>query len=762
MLISRFRLIRLLGSGGLGEVWLAEDVRNRREKALKLLKAKYCREPSHVDLFRREFSVAQSLVHPAIVRPEEFFSADSGHFFTMPVVPGGHIGASRGATWSESVRRLLPVCDALAYAHRKGVVHGDIKPQNILLDESEAACLTDFGAAHIPEGPGEKRIRRPGGTLAYMSPQQLEGQPAQVSDDVYALGCVCYELFCGFPPYAPDISEERVRSGKFAAPEASLGSPQLPTALCELVKAMLAGEKSRRPVTMQAVRSTLEEILEEPATAGQPEGAGAIVARARNRPADGAPAAMLQRRSGVPLWLAYVLGALLLAAAVSLFVALPRFAEQRAATRPPPQQVAQQAEAPQEDKQLLRIQRDAADEAMGDMLQDRNYLASLQPALWSGGAWEQAIAQEQQADDFYRRREYPDAQLGYRKAAEMLRQLREQAPEIGRKSLEQAQEAIESGDQASALEALEKAEILLGATEAAVQLARRRVRKLPEVMPAVEKARAARRDASLEDQRQAWQAVLQLDPDRQSARRALAAVNAALDQQLFDTRMSRGHAALGDGDLSSARSAFEAAKKQRPGDPAPAEALTALELEERGQRLAELQAGAIAGKFREDWRTAVANYQGMLEIDANIIAAQKGLAEAQRRVRLDDGLENTIANAQTLNREDAWQRGKRLLDEAGAIANSGRRLSTQISSLEQALTVAATPAPVQLRSDGLTQVTIYHVGRLGSFDNRVMQLRPGAYTAIGTRDGYRDVRRDFVVAPEGLSDPLVLVCTEPI
>ena len=131
-------------------------------------------------------------------------------------------------------------------------------------------------------------------------------------------------------------------------------------------------------------------------------------------------------------------------------------------------------------------------------------------------------------------------------------------------------------------------------------------------------------------------------------------------------------------------------------------------------------------------------------------------------MRLDDELENTIANAQGLNREDAWQGGKRLLDEAGAIPNPGRRLSRQISSLEQVLAVAATPALVQLRSDGLTQVTIYHVGRLGSFDNRVMQLRPGAYTAIGTRDGYRDVRRDFVVAPEGLSDPLVLVCTEPI
>ena len=762
VLASRFRLIHRLGAGGLGEVWLAEDARDGRKLALKFLANEFSREPAHVELFRREFSLAQSLVHPAIVRPGELFSGEEGHFFTMPAVPGGQIGETCGGPWSEGARRLLPICDALAYAHRKGVVHGDIKPQNILLDESGAARLTDFGAASLPDAVGDGRIRRRGGSLAYMSPQQLEGRSAEVSDDVYALGCVCYELFCGFPPYAPDISEERIRSGQLAAPEAPEGSPALPGAVSELVTAMLARDNARRPVTMQAVRAALEEILDESTTAGRPAEAAAIVARARSRSADGAPAPVLQRRSGVPIWLAYALGGLLLVAAVALFVALPRFAEERAARRPPPQAVVQEPEAPQLDRQLLRIQRDAADEAMGDMLQDRNYLAALRPGLWSGGAWEQAIAQEQKADESYRRREYPDAQVSYRRVGGMLRELREQAPDIGRESLEQAQEAIEAGDQAGALAELEKAAILLGETDPAVQLARRRAGKLPEIMQAVEVARAARRNGSLEEQRKAWQAVLRVDPDRLSARKGLSSVNAALDQQLFDLRMSQGHAALGEGRLETARAAFEAAGGQRPGASAAAEALAALELEERGKRLAELQAGAMAGKFREDWRTAVANYQGMLEIDANIVTAQQGLSEAERRVRLDDALENTIANAQGLNREDAWQRGKRRLDEAGNISNPGPRLSGQISRLDQVLTVAATPALVRLRSDGLTQVTIYHVGRLGSFDNRVLQLRPGAYTAVGTRDGYRDVRRDFVVAPEGLPDPLVLVCTEPI
>ena len=764
ILAARFRLIRLLGAGGLGEVWLAEDVTEGRELALKLLADEHARHPARIDRFRREFSVAQSLVHPAIVRPEEFVSDGNSHFFTMPVLPGGHVGERSGEPWSDAARSLMPVCDALAYAHRKGVVHGDIKPQNILLDESGAACLTDFGAAELPDASDDGHVRRPGGSLAYMSPQRLDGRPARPGDDVYGLGCVIYELLCGFPPFAPDISEEAVRSAELAPPAAPEGQPQLPGELAKLVCAMLAREEDSRPVTMQAVRAALDEILAESATTEGPSRSAAIVARARAGAGDpeGAPPPALQRGSGVPLWVAYALGGLLLVAAGVLFFALPRFAEERASRRPPPERIVPEAEAPRRDMQLLRMQREAADEAMGDMLQDRNYLAALAPSLWSGGVWEQAMAEEQKGDDFYRRRQYPDAQDAYGKAAEMLRQLREEAPDIGRGALEQALQAVESGDQAAALAELEKAGILLGATDPEVQSASRRAARLPETMVAVAEARASAREGTLEEQRAAWQAVLRIDPERQSARRELSAVNARIDRQLFNSRMSRGHAALGEGDVEAARSAFEAASKQRPDDPGPVEALAALELEERGQRLAQLQAAAMAARFAEDWRKAAANFRGMLEIDSNIVAAQRGLADAEQRARLDDALENTIANARLLNRDDAWQGGKRLLDEAVAIPDPGARLDGQIGRLEQVLAVAATPAPVWLRSDGLTEVTIFHVGRLGSFDDRMLELRPGAYTAVGTRDGYRDVRREFIVAPEGLQEPLVLICTDPI
>ena len=663
LLASRFRLVRRLGAGGLAEVWLAHDESEGRRLALKLLAAEHAGNPTRVDHFRREFSVARSLVHPAIVRPREFFDGDGRPFFTMPALSGGHIGQQTGKTWSDCARQILPVCDALAYAHRKGVIHGDIKPGNILLDASGAAKLTDFGAAATPDAAPDDRIRKAGGSPAYMSPQLIEGGPAEVSDDVYALGCVLYELLCGFPPFSPGIGEESVHSGKLAAPAAPTGLPPIPKDLAELVTGMLERDKARRPVTVQAVRAALEEILQESAAPAGPEQAAAIVARARST--DGSPAPALQQRSGVPLWLAYALGGLLLVAAAALFIVLPRIAEERASSRPPPRAVQAPEEAPRQDLRLLRMQRDAADEAMGEMLQDRNYLATMQPALWSGGAWEQAIAEEQKGDHHYRRREYPDAQGAYGAAGTMLRELRERAPEIGRGALQAALQAIESGDQPAAMEELEKAGILLGETEPEVQSAVRRAGKLPEIMEAVAAARSAGRDGSLQEQRTAWQAVLKVDPERQSARSALSGVNARIEQELFTTRMSRGHAALGEGDLEAARAAFEAAGKQRPNDSAPVEALAALALEERGERLAQLQAAAMAGKFAEDWRRAAENYRGMLQIDGNIVAAQRGLAEAERRAGLDDALENTIANARGLNREDAWQRRQATAGRSG-------------------------------------------------------------------------------------------------
>ena len=163
LLAARFQLLRLLGKGGLGEVWLAGDVAGQREVALKKLAARLSGDAARRELFEREFSIAQALVHPAILRPEEFFPDEDGPFFTMPVMPGGHLGERAGEPWAEAAGLLLPVCDALDYAHRKGVVHGDLKP-------------SQHPAGRVRRAPPE-RLRRARGCAAPTA-DRASGGPA--------------------------------------------------------------------------------------------------------------------------------------------------------------------------------------------------------------------------------------------------------------------------------------------------------------------------------------------------------------------------------------------------------------------------------------------------------------------------------------------------------------------------------------------------------------------------------------------------------
>ena len=126
--------------------------------------------------------------------------------------------------------------------------------------------------------------------------------------------------------------------------------------------------------------------------------------------------------------------------------------------------------------------------------------------------------------------------------------------------------------------------------------------------------------------------------------------------------------------------------------------------------------------------------------------------------RLD--YENT--NPDRLNDDANWQAANQLLDYARAIDTSGPVLTSQINRLAKTLELAQIPLPVRFESDNLTEVVVYKVGKLGTFVSRTLDLKPGAYVAVGTRAGYRDVRRNFRVVPDGTMSPVVVRCEEPI
>jgi hypothetical protein len=184
--------------------------------------------------------------------------------------------------------------------------------------------------------------------------------------------------------------------------------------------------------------------------------------------------------------------------------------------------------------------------------------------------------------------------------------------------------------------------------------------------------------------------------------------------------------------------------------------------EQRLEKIVAQQARARELEAAEDWAGAVRQYEALLLTDAALGSAKQGLARSQQRAALAAELDKAIANADVLNDESKWQSARGLANQAREAKPMGAKLAAQIAALERALTVAAVPVPVRFESDSQTDVVIYKVGRLGLFQTMTLDLRPGKYVAVGSRDGFRDTRRSFLVAPDGTTPPVVVRCEEPI
>jgi len=205
---TRYRVQKRLGGGGMASVYLAEHAQLQRPCVLKVLHGHLAKDPEMLERFRREARAASQLVHPNIVPIFDAGEADGVLYTVMPYMPGGSYAdrIAKGARPAAEVASVVAQsATALDYAHRRGIVHRDVKPDNILFDEDGHATVTDFG---IAEARFQGRLTASGramGTPHYMSPEQAMGKLVDGRSDVYSLGIVMYEALVGFPPFdGPD------------------------------------------------------------------------------------------------------------------------------------------------------------------------------------------------------------------------------------------------------------------------------------------------------------------------------------------------------------------------------------------------------------------------------------------------------------------------------------------------------------------------------------------------------------------------------
>src|SRR5712671_650760 len=260
LLAGRYRIIALLGKGGMGEVYRADDLTLGQPVALKFLPEEATQDENLRERFRNEVRIARRVSHPNVCRVYDVGEVDGHSFFTMEYVDGEdlasllrRIGRLPQDKATDIARQL---CAGLAAAHAKGVLHRDLKPANIMLDGRGQVVMTDFGLAGLTDQIHGPDVRS--GTPAYMAPEQLAGKEVTAQSDIYALGLVLYEVFTGKRAFTAETLAEVVRTGAQTTPSRpSSVVKDLDPAVERVILRCLEPEPRSRPISALSVAAAL-------------------------------------------------------------------------------------------------------------------------------------------------------------------------------------------------------------------------------------------------------------------------------------------------------------------------------------------------------------------------------------------------------------------------------------------------------------------------------------------------------------------------
>src|SRR5471030_3325801 len=258
-LLGRYTLLDKLGAGGYGEVWRAHDATLGVEIALKLLSPALARSETAWTDLEHEHEVAGLLDHPSILKVYTPLRDGNTAVLPMELAQGGDLRRLRGGSYLQIIPVLLEIAGALEYAHEKGVIHRDLKPGNVLFYAENHTLLADFGCAGAGFSAGRDRPRSALSPFS-ASPEQLRGEDPAISDDIYGLGALAYELLAGQPPYYPHFDVQRV----LEEPVNELRPVQpTPPQLVAIVMRMLDKDPQRRPQSMSAVIDEIDATLND-------------------------------------------------------------------------------------------------------------------------------------------------------------------------------------------------------------------------------------------------------------------------------------------------------------------------------------------------------------------------------------------------------------------------------------------------------------------------------------------------------------------
>lgn len=484
------------------------------------------------------------------------------------------------------------------------------------------------------------------------------------------------------------------------------------------------------------------------------------------------PRGEARRPLGKPLLIGLGLGALLLAAAVVFFL-LPLWVapptvdsapNAAAGPAPPasgqPSTAAAPGESPWQAAQQSELRRDTQ-EILERMLEAGEILREKGVEIWAGQDYSRGASHAETGDAEYARKNFAAAREQYAQALSIFEGLVENIDAKFDEAMAAGNKALEAGEAAKAQEAFEVA-LAIDSMDRAALLGLERAATVDEVRDLLRQGDALLRREQLAEAEATYQRALALDKHSARAKQQLQSLREANAERAFKQAMSSGFGFLEQGRLDSAQSAFAKALKLKPKSREARNGLEQARQRVVSGKINALLKEAEVAEAREDWQGARAKYEAILGLDSQLANALEGKRRAGVRHEIHGKLEQILAQPARLFDRAVFDETVAFHNKLSAMAEPGPVLSEQLARLGALLSQADTPVRVSLKSDSLTRVVLYKVGDLGYFTSKELLLRPGNYVAVGQRDGYRDARVEFFVAPDQPPQSVVVQTREKI
>jgi tetratricopeptide (TPR) repeat protein len=722
---GRFELTRPLPSRGLCSCWAARDLESGEGVLLRVYETEVLRTRGLLDEVERSVADACALEHPAVAPVLTMRDADGVLAIAIATGDAGPL-----AEW---VRKDRPSPHERVFASVRGPIEA-------------LARMRSGGAAHA-HLDGLHVIVDRDGAWRVLPPEVT----APGCDDLAGLGEVIASALTGGDPPAAARSlndyPDRLHDGR-----------TMPALLDQLVTDLRSPEIGRRPAGMAEVLRRLDQH-----EAARPASVVTIDAAAERPPV----AAPVKRR--LPTAIIGLVGAGLIVGGVAVGALLFGGA---AAPSDPATPVAEQQDplpaepAPEidpggDESEDADRRRAEASAALDRYVAVRAEADVIGASTWGGGQYDSAAATAAEADRHFLAQEYVPAREAYTTAAEEFASLVASSEEALARLLREGRAALEAPDADAAGERFAAALLIEPGNDEALA-GMRRASTLNEFNRLMASGRAHERAGRHAFAHTDYAAAAALDPLAPEAEAAAARALGAEVESQFRESMGRGLEAFHRGEYDAARQELLGALSRRPGEP-EAERVLAMIEEARSREMIERLLDRARGlESGESWQEAWNVYRRVLAIDPEVKAALDGKMNAERMIDLMRRARRFLDDPSLLMVDGEREAAARLLVELGDLPAPGPRTARAMADLADRVRQATTPTMVTLRSDGLTSVVVFRVGRYGTFEERRVEVLPGEYTVVGRRRGYKDVRLTLRVPLGGEPVTLEVICTEVI